>query len=69
MGGTSGDFGRSIAVSSTNDIYITGSTGSSDFPTQSPFQSRPQDSQDAFVTGEAPFLRVIRQLLPVWLYG
>ncbi len=52
LGGSSSDFGRGIAVDSTNNIYITGDTYSSDFPVLLPIQNggRLHGSNDAFVT-------------------
>lgn len=55
-GGYGGDFARAIAVDGNGSAYITGSTGSADFPTKNALQptisigdyGRP--SQDAFVT-------------------
>jgi uncharacterized repeat protein (TIGR01451 family) len=50
-GGTGSEFGNGIAVASDGSIYITGETGSTNYPTLSPFQT---DSDglfsDAFVT-------------------
>lgn len=37
--GTEGDVGRGIAVDAYGNAYITGATGSYDFPTQHPFQA------------------------------
>lgn len=52
LGGSSSDFGRGIAVDSSNNVYITGDTYSSDFPVLLPIQNggRLHGSNDAFVT-------------------
>jgi hypothetical protein len=50
LGGASGDGGSGIAVDSSDNAYISGSTYSSDFPTQNPYQSTFQGFSDAFVT-------------------
>ncbi|HEX9664684.1 MAG TPA: SBBP repeat-containing protein, partial [Patescibacteria group bacterium] len=39
-----------LAVDSSNNVYITGSTESADFPTQNPFQAANAGGFDAFVT-------------------
>ena len=39
LGGSSSDYGTGIAVDSTGDVYVSGYTYSSNFPTQSAFQS------------------------------
>ena len=38
LGGRSGDGGSAIAVDAAGAVYVTGTTGSTDFPTESPFQ-------------------------------
>jgi len=49
LGGSFGEVCRSIAVDVTGLAYVTGATGSSDFPTQSPYQTD-QGGVDVFVT-------------------
>jgi len=50
LGGSGGDAGAGIAVDSTGNAYVTGSTGSSDFPTKNPLQPTLNDNYSAFVT-------------------
>ena len=50
LGGTSGEVGYSIAVDADGNAYVTGSTGSVDFPTVDPLQPATVGDFDAFVT-------------------
>jgi hypothetical protein len=49
LGGNGYDAGWGIAVDSSDNAYVAGSTGSSNFPTQNPYQTS-QGGGDAFVT-------------------
>jgi hypothetical protein len=49
LGGSSADRGYGIAVDASNCAYVTGNTGSSDFPTQNPFQAANAGNGDAFL--------------------
>ena len=50
LGGSDNDSGNGIAVDSTGNIYIAGSTYSADFPTANAFQSHTSGGQHVFVT-------------------
>lgn len=49
LGGSGSEVGTGIAVDSAGDAYVTGYTGSTDFPTESPLQPANGGSLDAFV--------------------
>ena len=53
LGGNRGDGGHSIAVDGSGSAYVTGATGSTDFPTQNAFQIDQVDL-DVFVTKLSP---------------
>jgi len=50
LGGTDDDYGRGIAVDSSGNAYVTGDTGSNDFPTQGEYQGWVGGGPDVFVT-------------------
>jgi hypothetical protein len=50
LGGSKLDFGNGIAVDDRGNAYVTGFTGSTDFPTVNPVQPASGGSDDAFVT-------------------
>jgi uncharacterized protein (TIGR03437 family) len=54
LGGSGLDMGVGIAVDGTGSAYVTGSTQSADFPTQSPYQATYGENADAFATKLAP---------------
>ncbi|MFZ3094438.1 MAG: SBBP repeat-containing protein, partial [Methanothrix sp.] len=49
-GGSSDDYGEGIAVDSSGNAYITGYTGSANFPTKNPIQASKAGLWDAFVS-------------------
>ncbi|MFC2160131.1 SBBP repeat-containing protein [Acidobacteriota bacterium] len=53
LGGSADEGGFGIAVNSSGNAYVTGRTESTDFPTQSPYQTD-QDEVDVFVTKLSP---------------
>jgi hypothetical protein len=54
LGGSDGDGGSGIAVDSAGNVYVTGSTGSTDFPTRNTVQATLRGSSNAFVTRFTP---------------
>ncbi len=56
FGGSFQDFGHGIAIDGSGSIYVTGSTFSSNFPMQAPFQNAISGIQDAFVAKLSPSL-------------
>ncbi|MGC8722526.1 MAG: SBBP repeat-containing protein [Acidobacteriota bacterium] len=50
LGGSDTDQGRAIALDSSNNIYVAGTTYSSNFPMQNAFQSVSHGAGDAFVS-------------------
>jgi hypothetical protein len=54
VGGSGGDFGSGIAVDGAGSAYVIGTTNSSDFPTQSPYQATLKGQDNAFVTKLTP---------------
>ncbi len=49
LGGSDGDYGRGIAIGSDNNVYVTGYTDSSDFPTMNAYDSTLNVSSNAYV--------------------
>jgi hypothetical protein len=49
LGGSEGDFGFGIAVDQQGQVFVTGQTGSSDFPVENALQPTLGGEQDAFV--------------------
>jgi hypothetical protein len=51
IGGSNDDYGRGIAIDNNNNIYVTGYTRSTDFPTKNPYMSDSGGGfSDAFLT-------------------
>ena len=56
LGGAQDETGVGITFNSKNEIFVTGGTESTDFPTVNPFQSASAGRQDAFVAKYNPSL-------------
>src|SRR5258707_13266207 len=54
LGGSGDDEALGVAVDNSGQAYLTGWTTSTNFPTQSPFQSTNHGSTNAFVAKFAP---------------
>jgi hypothetical protein len=54
LGGSGIDYGNGISVDAAGSAYVTGFTGSTNFPTQSPYQATQGGLYDAFVTKLTP---------------
>jgi hypothetical protein len=50
LGGSNLDYGYGIAVDASGNAYVTGSTASTDFPTESPMQPANAGNTDVFVS-------------------
>jgi hypothetical protein len=50
VGGNGGDYGNALVLDSANDVYVTGSTTSSDFPVVNPYQGTYPGSYNGFLT-------------------
>lgn len=50
IGGNSDDYGYALVLDSSNEVYVTGSTASSDFPLVNPFQGTYPGSFNAFLS-------------------
>ncbi len=50
LGGSGADNSNGIVVDASGAAYVTGGTGSTDFPTQNPYSATNQGSADVFVT-------------------
>jgi uncharacterized repeat protein (TIGR01451 family) len=66
FGGSNNDGGRGIAVDSSKNIYVVGTTTSTDFPTVNPLQSVNHGGMDVFVAklSPAPDLEVTKSDSP-----
>ena len=54
VGGSAGEMGEDIAVDASGDIYVTGWTASTQFPTKNAFQPNDLGARDAFVLKLSP---------------
>ncbi len=54
IGGNDQDYGFALALDSANNVYVTGSTASSNFPLVNPFQSQYPGSYNGFLSEVSP---------------
>jgi hypothetical protein len=54
LGGSDNDYSWGIAVDTSSNAYVAGSTGSTDFPTQNPYQRYNAGDNDVFVAKLSP---------------
>ncbi len=54
LGGSNADYGTAIALDGSGDVYVSGYTYSTDFPTQNAYQSTLAGGSDAFITELKP---------------
>src|SRR5205085_11949725 len=54
LGGSSSDYGQGIAVDSSGNAYLIGTTADTDFPTVHPVQGKFGGYSDAFISKIAP---------------
>jgi Beta-propeller repeat/Abnormal spindle-like microcephaly-assoc'd, ASPM-SPD-2-Hydin len=54
IGGSNQDFGYALALDSADNVYVTGSTASADFPMVNPFQGTYPGSSNGFLTKISP---------------
>ncbi len=50
LGGNDEDYGHGIALGTGNEVYVTGDTPSTNFPTKNPYQASLAGNQNAFVS-------------------
>jgi hypothetical protein len=50
LGGSGNEFGNAVAVDGAGNVYVTGLTDSTNFPTSNPIQATNHGGDDAFVT-------------------
>ena len=59
LGGTDADFATGVAVDPVGNVYVTGATGSADFPTVAPLQAALRGKRDTFVLKIDPAGRLV----------
>jgi hypothetical protein len=69
LGGSGQDLGQGIAVDSSGSAYVTGQTGSTDFPTMNPLQPMNGGGYDSFVTKIAHTPPIVTLVPPILNFG